>query len=396
MIQAVPNPITVTAITAAGTGSLDLSDAVQYHYDHFPPIIKDYARLVKAIARASASLARYDQMLKGMHNSEILLAPLRSQEAVVSSRIEGTISTLDEVLRYEADQEGAGTEDGGDDRRYRSEAIEVHLYSRAMKHAQAQIKKGTPIGDWLLRSSHDMLLSFGRGAAMSPGRYKTEQNYLADTGRRKVLFIPISPERLQEGMDRLFKFMHDDDWEILIRTALVHLEFEALHPFKDGNGRIGRMMIPLMLWHFGLISEPCFYMSGYLEQHRDEYIDRMREVSVSGVWEDWIFFFLEAISSQAQENLAKAEEIGNLYEEMKERFRDTLSSQWSMAALDFVFTRPIFRNNVFTNRSGIPGATAHRFVRILTESRLLQTLVPAAGRRPAMYAFEPLLALVRS
>lgn len=230
---------------------------------------------------------------------------------------------------------------------------------------------------------------------MSPGEFKTDQNYLADKGRRKVLFIPISPEKLQDGMDGLISFMNNEEWEILLRTAIVHLEFEALHPFKDGNGRIGRMLIPLMLWRAGAISEPYFYMSGYLEERRDEYIDKMRKVSASNEWTDWIAFFLGALEAQAQQNLQKAEEIRELYEKMKGRFREVLSSQWSTPALDFMFTRPIFRNNIFTSRSGIPAATAHRFARILAEQGLLQTLVPAAGRRPALYSFEPLLTVVR-
>ncbi len=230
-----------------------------------------------------------------------------------------------------------------------------------MRGAQAAIKDGAPISKWLLRSTHKILLGFGRGASMSPGEFKTEQNYLVDRAKRKVLFIPISPERLNDGLDELFLFMDDEDWEILIRTALVHLEFEAIHPFKDGNGRIGRMLIPLMLWKAGVISEPYFYMSGYLEQMRDDYIDKMREVSSARRWVDWIEFFLAALEAQANENLRKAEQIRELYEEMKEKFRDVLSSQWSIAALDFVFTRPIFRNNIFTSKSGIPPATAHRF-----------------------------------
>lgn len=377
---------------ATQTLDLDMSGAVDYHYGQFPPQGLDYGRLIKPLASASAALARYDQMLKGMHNSEILLAPLRSQEAVVSSRMEGTISTLDEVLRYEAEKESDG-EDA--ESHYRSEAVEVALYGRAMKAAQRAIKDGAPISNWLIRSAHSTLLSFGRGARMSPGEFKTDQNYLADKGRRKVLFIPISPEKLQDGMDGLISFMNNEEWEILLRTAIVHLEFEALHPFKDGNGRIGRMLIPLMLWRAGAISEPYFYMSGYLEERRDEYIDKMREVSASNEWTDWIAFFLGALEAQAQQNLQKAEEIRELYEKMKGRFREVLSSQWSTPALDFMFTRPIFRNNIFTSRSGIPAATAHRFARILAEQGLLQTLVPAAGRRPALYSFEPLLTVVR-
>lgn len=370
---------------------LDLTQAVNYHYEKFPPVAIDAMRLVKPLSAAASALARYDQMLKGMHNSEILLAPLRNQEAVVSSRMEGTISTLDEVLRYEADKE----EGDGEPHRYRSEAVEVYLYARALTSAQAALETGSPLSPYLLRSAHRVLLGFGRGAAASPGSFKTEQNYLADRGRKRVLFIPIKPEFLNDGLERLFAFIDDAGSEILVRTALAHLEFEALHPFKDGNGRIGRMLITLMLWKYGAITAPHFYISGYFDEHKDEYIDKMRDVSARGEWTSWIVFFLEAIEQQAMKNLSQAEAIRSLYEEMKGTFRELLSSQWSTAALDFLFSRPVFRNNVFTGKSNIPAQTAHRFTRILAERGLITTLEPAAGRRPAMYSFEPLLNLVR-
>lgn len=373
-------------------GNLDLSSAVDYHYEKFPPKSIDALRIMKPLSSASSALARYDQMLKGMHNSEILLTPLRSQEAVVSSRMEGTISTLDEVLRYEADQEGDGEEAS---HRYRSEAVEVYLYSRALTNAQQDLEAGAPLSSFLIRSAHRVLLSYGRGASLTPGSFKTEQNYLADRSRRKVLFVPIKPEFLNDGMERLFSFIEDDSWEILIRTAIAHLEFEALHPFKDGNGRIGRMLITLMLWKFSAISAPHFYISGYFDERKDEYIDRMREVSAKGMWTEWIIFFLGAIEKQANINLRQAESIRDLYEELKIRFRDILSSQWSTTALDFLFSRPVFRNNVFTGKSGIPTPTAHRFTRVLSDQGLIRTLTPASGRRPALYSFEPLLSLVR-
>ena len=373
-------------------GDLDLNEAIQYHYDKFPPKSMDFGRLLAPVSKAAASLARYDQMLKGLHNSEIMLAPLRSQEAVVSSRMEGTISTLDEVLRYEAEQEGDGDQQGVANQ---SEAAEVYLYSRAMREAQTAMAKGAPLSPWLIRSAHTVLLGFGRGASLSSGEFKTEQNYLADKVRRKVLFVPISPERLIEGMDRLFAFIQDDGCEILTRTAVSHLEFEALHPFKDGNGRIGRMLIPLMLWKAGALSQPYFYISGYLEEKRDDYIDLMRAVSEHDDWTSWIIFFLEALDAQANRNLQTAEEIRTLYEMMKVTFRDVLSSQWSTTALDFVFGRPIFYNTAFTGRSGIPAQTANRFTNALAEKGLLTVLRPASGRRPALYAFEPLLKIVR-
>ena len=370
----------------------DAADAVGYHHGRFPPQIDDYGRLIRPLSSASAALARYDQMLKGMHSSGILLAPLRSQEAVISSRMEGTVSTLDEVLQLEAEQEDEGD---SAQRNARGEAVEVYLYSRAMRTAQAALKEGAPLSSWLLRSSHRMLLGFGRGAHLSPGEFKSEQNYLADRLRRKILFVPIDPIRLQEGLDRFFTFINDDSWEILIRTAIAHLEFEALHPFKDGNGRIGRMIIPLMLWNARAISEPYFYISEFFERNKTEYIDRMRAVSSENAWTDWILFFLSALEAQARQNLDKAEQIRSLYEEMKERFGAILSSRWTINALDFMFTRPMFRNNLFTGRSGIPGPTAHKFTRSLLDAGLLRTVAPSAGRRPALYAFEPLLSLVR-
>jgi Fic family protein len=376
-------------------GQYDLSEAVDYHYGRFPPVDIDFSRLIKQATAAAGALARYDQMLKGMHNGALLLGPLRNQEAVISSRMEGTVSTLDEVLRYEAENEDATDADEANDRRYRSETIEVALYSRAMQFAQRSLKEGQPLSAWLIRSAHRMLLSFGRGASMNPGEFKTEQNYLADRPKRRILFTPISPERLNDGMEALLAYMADDTHELLIRTAVAHLEFEALHPFKDGNGRIGRMLIPLMLWKQGALSEPYFYMSAYFEQRKDDYIDKMRDVSAHGAWTDWIAFFLEALEAQALTNLKKAEDVRSLYESMKEPFRQRLSSKWSTAALDYVFTRPVFQNNAFTKRSGIPAGIAHRFVRGLSDAGLLKTLVPSSGRRPALYAFEPLIALVR-
>ena len=373
--------------------SLDFSAAVNYHYGRFPPEKLAYDRLIGPIAEAAAALARYDQMLKGMHNSEILLAPLISQEAVVSSRMEGTVSTLDEVLRYEADREEG---DGTDARNHRSEAVEVFLYGRAMRLAQSSVQQGHPLSSILLRNAHQVLLGFGRGASQSPGQLKTDQNYLADRTRRKVLFIPISPEQLGPGMDRLFGYINDDTAQILIRTAVAHLEFEALHPFKDGNGRVGRMLITLMLWHYKVVSEPHFYVSNFFENNRDEYVDKMRDVSKSGEWTEWVLFFLKGLETQANENLAKAEQIKSLYERLKIEFREALASQWSTTALDFMFSRPVFRNNIFTARAGIPGPTAHRFSRTLVEQGFLRTVEESAGRRPALYSFEPLLELVRA
>ncbi len=370
---------------------MDFEKAVQYHYDRFPPSSLDYSQIVNPLIKATDALARYDQMLKNMHNSEILLAPLRNQEAVISSRMEGTISTMDEILKFEADSEN----DTEDAKNVRSEIFETILYQRALLNAQKAMADGYPLSQHLVKTIHQQLLSFGRGAQKSPGKYKVEQNFLADKIKQQVLFVPVSPEKLNDGLEKLFDYVQNSSDPILVKTALLHLEFEALHPFQDGNGRIGRMLITLLLWSSKTISQPHFYISGYMEENKDEYIDTMRNVSENNDWEKWCVFFLNAVEKQAIKNLEIAESIKNLYEEMKHIFSDTLSSKWSVNALDYIFTNPIFRNNRFTSKSGIPGPTAARFTRMLLEKELIRTLEESSGRRPALYAFEPLLKLVR-
>lgn len=370
----------------------DLSSAVNYHYGQFPPSNIDLSKVLQSLTQATDALARYDQMLQSMLNSEILLAPLKARDAVVSSRMEGTISTIDEVLQLEAEGDPTGIDAH---RAARNETIEVALYSRALRQAQNALVDGHPLSEHLLRSTHQTLLAFGRGASKKPGAYKTTQNYIGERGRKTVDFIPISPENLAGGMQNLIAFIDNDEPIPLLRTALAHVEFEALHPFEDGNGRVGRMLITLMLWHLGLISEPHFYVSGYFEEHKDEYIARMRAVSSDGDWTSWCVFFLQALKSQAVENLQTATSIQALYDNMREVFRKCLKSQWSNHALDFFFTNPYFLNSNFTSNSGIPTPTANRFTRKLVDNGLLNTIFPSSGSRPAMYSFEPLLRLVR-
>ncbi len=369
----------------------NFGQAVHYHYDAFPPTNLNYGELINKLGNAAAAIARFDQMLKTLRNSDILLAPLRNQEAVLSSRMEGTISTMDEILQYEADYEDEIVEASG----IRTEIIETLLYQRALKKAESAMEQGQPLSEHLIRSLHQVLLSFGRGAKKSPGNYKTDQNYIVDKNKRNVLFVPISPQSLQSGMASLLNFLKDESEQTLIKIAIAHLEFEALHPFKDGNGRVGRMLITLMLWQSNIISAPHFYISGYLEERKEEYILRMRNVSLNNDWTSWCSFFLDAVEAQAVRNLEIAVTISQLYENMKPIFGDLLSSRYSINALDFIFANPVFRTNRFRSNSNIPSATARRFLPILTDAGLLNIIVPAAGSRPAMYSFEPMLELVR-
>lgn len=370
---------------------INTTKAVFYHDGKFPPSALDYRTLMAPLLGATDALARYDQMLKGMHNSEVFLAPLRSQEAVVSSRMEGTISTMDEILRIEAEygEQRPGRAEA------RSDGLETYLYQRSLRTAQQQMAEGRPLSASLVRSIHQQMLSWGRGARKSPGAYKTEQNYIGDRGSQEASFVPIAPEKLESGMEALFALIVDKTLPILLRAALSHVEFEALHPFQDGNGRVGRMLITLMLWSEGAISAPHFYVSRYFEDHKKEYISRMRAVSAEGAWDAWRMFFLTAVQQQAMHNLEVAAKIRGLYEQMKLRFSELLASKWSVGALDYFFTNPVFYNSRFTSSAGIAPQTAARFTRVLLREGLLETVAEASGRRSAIYRFEPLMELVR-
>lgn len=378
----------------AGIQGYDIDDAVDYHYGQFPPKNINYERLATSLTRATSALARYDTKLEGLRNKKLLLAPLRNAEAVVSSRIEGTIATLDEILKIQADAED--DDDGDDHRAYRQEAIEVYSYTRAVRRAQNLITSGLPISSRLIREAHSQLLFFGRGADKAPGNFKREQNYVADKRSKKILFTPTSAETLEDGIAALEAFVHDDSIEPLVQTAVMHLEFEALHPFKDGNGRLGRMLIPLNLWQRGVIHAPHLYVSAAIEERREEYVDKLRNVSSSGEWDDWILFFLEILQRQAEMNIAITDRIHDLYNEMQIRFRELLNSQWAPLAVEYVFAKPVFRNSAFTSSSGIPNQTAHRISRMLIDDGVLAVVEPASGRRAALLSFQPLLEIVRA
>lgn len=373
----------------------NLENATSYHYGQFPPNSLDLGRLVHQLLKAAEAIARFDQILTTLHNSEILLAPLRNQEAVISSRMEGTVSTMDEILQYEADY-GNSLVEGYD---IRQDVIETLLYQRTLKNAQKALEDGYQISKSLIKTMHEQLLSYGRGSQKSPGQFKHEQNYLADRYKKSILFIPISPERLEEGLDFLFDYIHNHKDPVLLKTAVSHLEFEALHPFQDGNGRIGRMLITLMLWQNGVISAPHFYISGYFETHKDEYIDLMREVSITHDWNAWCEFFLKAIEYQSIHNLTIAENIRDLYEEMKGIFNEVLATRWSIQALDFIFTNPVFLNSSFVDymvtNTDISEATASRYSKKLHERNLLKITRDNSGNKSTMYSFEPLMTLVR-
>jgi Fic family protein len=358
---------------------------VRYHEGGFPPESLDWPRLIPLIGPAAAAIARYDGMLSAVPNPALLLSPLTTQEAVLSSRIEGTQATMGEVLEFEAGREVASPE-------RREDIQEVLNYRAAMREAEGLLMR-LPLSQRVIREAHRVLLAGVRGENKAPGEYRRIPNWIGPRGCSidEAHFVPISAEKLPAAMSDWERYMHQDAPDRLVQLAILHAEFEALHPFLDGNGRLGRMLVPLFLWQAGLIQAPMFYVSAYFEARRDEYYEGLRDVSRDDDWTGWCRFFLEAVRAQAEDNLAKTRGILALNETMKHRVPELTRSQYAVRALDWIFARPIFRTSDFVESAGIPAPTARRFLRVLRDGEILRALEEGRGRRAAVLAFPALL-----
>jgi len=365
-----------------------MTTPVHYHLGKFPPADLDWAQLIPWIGPANAGLARYDGLLSAIPNAHILLSPLTTQEAVLSSKIEGTHVTMGEVLEIEA---GGASEALTQPKR--DDAEEVINYRNAMLTCIDEMKRQLFLQE-TLRGAHQILMRGVRGHDKMPGSYRTEQNFIGPKGctLESANFVPIAPEHLRAGMDTWEHYARSmAEPDALVQLALTHLEFEALHPFKDGNGRLGRMLIPLFLYRRGLLSSPDFYMSGYLERNREEYHERLRAASRDGAWTPWCRFFLKGIQEQSGENTRRARAILALYDRLKEQVPKLTRSHHAMRIVDFLFQKPIFRAPVFINNAGIPKPSANRFLNLLREADILSPLQEGRGRRAGIYAFTELL-----
>ncbi len=347
----------------------------------------DYSRLIRKIGPANAALARYDGLLQSVINPSVMLSPLTSREAVLSSRIEGTQATVDEVLEYEAgiEFEGAKVQD----------IQEIVNYRKALTLATETLAD-RPLSLSLIRSMHRVLMDSVRGADKTPGQFRVNQNWLGSEGCEidQATFVPPSPLQLLDHLEAFEHYLASDDIDALVQAAVVHAQFELLHPFQDGNGRIGRLLIPLFLYQKRTLATPMFYLSEYLESHRALYLLcplAGQDPGQDGDWTAWVEFFLDAVIDQAKSNTARVRGILELYGRMKERVTELTRSQHALKVLDALFDRPIFRSTDFLKRSGIPQQSASRFLGILRKANILQALRQASGREPAILVFRDLL-----
>ncbi len=309
----------------------------------------EWEPLIPLMGEANRALARYDGALYGVPNPEVLLSPLTTQEAVLSSKIEGTVATLTDVLKFDAGEQP-------DEESRRIDIFEVVNYRRALRRAETELKT-RPFNLNLLLSLHETLLDSVRGTNKNRGRFRTRQNWIGRPGctMEQADFVPPDPLVVPEAMSEWEKYYHAERPDGLAQLAVVHAQFEIVHPFDDGNGRLGRMLIPLFLYEKKLLHRPMFYLSAYLEEYRSEYVAHLRPLGREpGAWNRWVAFFLRALAAQARANAEKARAIMDLYEKLKVQVLELTHSQYAVPLLDVMFEKPIFRSTELEKHAGMP------------------------------------------
>ncbi|MBA4184974.1 MAG: Fic family protein, partial [Acidobacteria bacterium] len=258
------------------------------------------------LERANRALGKLDGLSRFLPDVSLFVYWFVRKEAVLSSQIEGTQSSLSDLLLYEQkEMPGVPLED----------VEEVSRYVAAVSHGVKRLREGFPLSLRLLREVHEVLLQTGRGSTKQPGEFRRSQNWIGGTRPGNARFVPPPPENLMQCLGDLEKFLHDDPVKTptLIKAALSHVQFETIHPFLDGNGRVGRLLITLLLCAENAISEPTLYLSLYFKRHREIYYELLQKVRTTGAWEEWLLFFLEGVEETAEEAVSTATQILEIF-----------------------------------------------------------------------------------
>ncbi|MFH1453960.1 MAG: Fic/DOC family N-terminal domain-containing protein [Armatimonadota bacterium] len=361
-----------------------------YIPDTLPLQKLDWFKFVNLIGASNAELARYDGILQGIVNPQVFLSPLTTKEAVLSSRIEGTQATLEEVLEFEASQKTDITTEREKD------IQEIINYRKSIRFAVDWLGK-KPITLNLIKEIHGILLDSVRGKDKGRGRFRAVQNWIGIPGTpmKQAYYIPPDPMNIMEYLSNFEKYIHYDEKDRLVQLAIVHAQFEIIHPFLDGNGRLGRILMPLFLYEKQLLNSPMFYISEYFEAHREEYYSRLRGITSGKQWEEWIEFFLKAVIEQSKINSQKAKAILALYNDKKERLQKVTRSHYIIKVLDTLFARPIFSSTDFVDYSGIPKPTASRILQNLEKENIIMIFKKGGGNKANLYIFKKLLQIIQ-
>lgn len=336
--------------------------------------------------QAMVELGRLNGVLDLLPNTSLFLYTYIRKEAVLSSMIEGTQSSLSDLLMFELEQlPGVPLND----------EQEVSNYVAALNHGIERLREGMPISLRLLREIHDVLLRKGRGSLQMPGEFRRSQNWIGGTRPGNASFVPPPPEQVIECMGQLELFLHDqpEATPVLLKAALVHLQFETIHPFLDGNGRLGRLLITLLLFDQGVLSEPMLYLSLYFKTHRQRYYELLNEVRLSGDWEAWLEFFADAVAYTAKEAVETAQKLLMRAEQDREgiaalgRQADSL-----LQVYQALMEHPVATSNLIVAKTGLTPATVNRCLVRLEQQGIVQALTDQ--KRNRLFGHMPYLEIL--
>jgi Fic family protein len=345
----------------------------------------DILPLLARLSAAERALGRLDGITILLPRQELFLYMYVRKEAVLSSQIEGTQSTLTDLLRFETEAQAGQPID---------DIREVSNYVDAMMHGLERLDE-LPLSLRLIREMHARLLQSGRGGTKSPGEFRRSQNWIGGTRPGNALFVPPPPTELDACLDALQRFMHEEESRLpaLIKAGLLHVQFETIHPFLDGNGRIGRLLVTLYLCVHGVLRKPLLYLSLYLKTHRADYYRLLQEVRERGAWEAWLEFFLDGVTETANQAFDAATQIVELFKQDRERI--TAESDRAGSALrihELLQQNPFLSANLLVERTGLSAPTINAALADLVRLGIVEEVT--GRRRGRVFGYRRYLAIL--
>lgn len=348
-----------------------------------PPKL-NYNEFGSELSEANYALGLLEGSQKNLQNPNLLITPLSAKEATVSSKIEGTVSTVGDVFLYEA---------GG--RPSHSDTPQVVNYRHAIFSAMEHLVQGRKISNHLIESLHGILLNEVPHQG-ELGRFRNNPVWISGKDGNtieKAHYVPPEHFRVRDYMDDLIAYIDKNKEDPLIKAGIVHYQFEAIHPFNDGNGRLGRLLIPLILFYENKLSTPILYLSGYMEEHRSEYLSSLHEVDQTGRYEIWLKFYFKCVGKQLLETQKLITQINNLATKLRDLFPPT-KSPFLIPFVDFLFENPFFTKPMVQKKLNINTyATVNHLVKMFREKEIIMEMKSKSGRAK-LYAFVPLLELL--
>ena len=324
-----------------------------------PPQLEWSADLIAALSDAASALGELKGLGHHLANPHLLIAPFMRREAVLSSRIEGKQASLSDLYAYEAVQLSMFDRP--------TDVKEVHNYVRALEYGLERLDT-FPLSLRLIRQIHAHLMEGVRGEHQAPGEFRRRQNWIAPPGclLEEATFVPPPPDKLPTALNDLEAYLQaEPTLPPLIGLGLIHYQFEAIHPFLDGNGQVGRLLIVLLLCVWDLLPQPLLYLSAYFQRHRDTYYGRLLAVSQRGAWDDWLRFFLQGVVVQSRDAVSRSRRLLDLHEGYRERFQSQRAAARLLQVVDVLFAQPVTTINRVAETLEVSHQSATRYVNTL-------------------------------